>query len=91
MTGRVRGSAAGERMVADLLSMHRPLRADVAMLDKALDLLADAVTDPIADMVNGMTIADFTWQPPSTTWSRTSGCSPPSAADSPTCCRTWRG
>ncbi|SDH41823.1 Hemerythrin HHE cation binding domain-containing protein [Sinosporangium album] len=54
----------GRKMISDLLAMHRPLRADVAVLRDALGELSLATVDPgrLDRVVKGLTVADLAWQ-----------------------------
>ncbi len=51
-------------MIEQLRQVHEPLRADIEVLEKALQLLSDETADltRIPEMIDNLTIADFVWQ-----------------------------
>ncbi|MFM9258194.1 hemerythrin domain-containing protein [Rhodococcus sp. 5A-K4] len=57
-------TVAGLRMIEQLRQVHEPLRADIEVLENALQLLSDETTDltRIPEMIDNLTIADFVWQ-----------------------------
>lgn len=57
-------TATGRQMIAELLSVHDLLRADIVVLERALELLSDETADneQIPEMIAGLTVAKFVWQ-----------------------------
>ncbi|WP_067823454.1 hemerythrin domain-containing protein [Nocardia inohanensis] len=55
---------AGRQMIAQLLQIHNPMRADIEVLDEALALLSNATADSsrVPEMIAGLTVAKFLWQ-----------------------------
>jgi iron-sulfur cluster repair protein YtfE (RIC family) len=65
MTAQASSStAAGLRMVAQLRMAHTPLRTDLAQLGLAIAMLEEAVlaTEPVREIVAGLTVGQFAWQ-----------------------------